>query len=158
MHRRAYLAVAGTALTGTLAGCMESESSDREESGVDDSDDAPVDDGSDDGGGSGGSDDGGSDDGDDNGDPVEFVEHEWYNNGPYDAGVLGRLENVSGEELAYVVVNVYFLDDDGVQIDEGLANTTDLAADRIWEFDAVYLGDDTNRVDTYEIEWDVTNF
>ncbi|WP_228371046.1 MULTISPECIES: FxLYD domain-containing protein [unclassified Natrinema] len=36
-------------------------------------------------------------------------------------------------------------------------NTSDLAAGRVWEFEALFLGDDPSRVAEYEGEGDVTN-
>lgn len=170
MRRRTYLTLAGTTLTAALAGCTE-ESDERESGGTDGSDNTetdtePEDDNTDDDsetetdseGGEDETADDGSGDGDDSDDPVEILEHEWYNNGQFDVGVTGQVENISGEELTYVGVEVYFLDEEGVQFEEGLDNTTDLADGRIWEFDAGYLGDDPQRVDEYEIEWDVTNY
>jgi hypothetical protein len=53
---------------------------------------------------------------------------------------------------------VFFLDSEGVQIGESLDNTTDLAADRIWEFDAMFFEDDPTRVDTYEINTEVSDY
>ncbi|WP_254864460.1 FxLYD domain-containing protein [Halovivax gelatinilyticus] len=148
MQRRTLLAVVGGSIPA-LAGCVSEESSDRESGSGDD------------GAGGGGDDDSSESDDDDGGngdEALQFVEHEWYNNGPYDAGVTGQLENTSGEELSYVEVTVYFLDEDGVQIADWIDNTMDLAADRVWEFDVMYMDDDPYRVDDYEIEWSVTNY
>ncbi|WP_241432449.1 FxLYD domain-containing protein [Natrinema gari] len=41
--------------------------------------------------------------------------------------------------------------------EESLDNTSDLAAGRVWEFEALFLGDDPSRVAEYEGEGDVTN-
>ncbi|ELZ09281.1 hypothetical protein C479_10685 [Halovivax asiaticus JCM 14624] len=132
MQRRTFLALAGASIPATLAGCTENESSDRQSG-----------------------DDSGSGDGDG---PVQFVDHEWYNSGAYEAGVTGQLENVSGDTLSYVEVSVYFLDEEGTQFEEGLDNTSELADGRTWEFDAMFLGDEPDRVDDYEIEWEVTDY
>lgn len=151
MNRRQLLATGGTTLALTLAGCAgdTDDDNDREEGSTDDNGGANGDEN--------GSADGGSTDAESSDQLVELLEHEWYNNGEYDSGVTGRLENVSGEQLSYVSVNVYFLDEEGTQIAEGLDNTNDLAADRVWEFDAMLLDGDASRVSDYEIETDVTN-
>lgn len=141
MKRRRLLAASGTVLTLTIAGCSGDTDEERREQSI----------GSDRESGS----DGGESESEQD---VELLDHELYNEGQFDVGVRGTLENVSGEELAYVAVEVFFLDSEGTQIDEGLDNTTDLAAERRWEFDALYLGDEAERIDTYEIQTDVSNF
>lgn len=136
MNRRTFIHASAAATIGAAAGCIESEESDRE---------------------SGGSDGNGGQGGSDESQPVELLEHEWYMEGQYSSGVRGRVENISGEELSYVTLTVFFLDSEDVQIGEGLDSTTDLAAGRVWEFDALYLDDDPQRVDSYEIKTEVTN-
>jgi hypothetical protein len=92
----------------------------------------------------------GNDDGSGGGDLVALLEHEL---GQADLGpsVQGRVENVSDKELLLVTVDVAYLDGEGVQIGEGLDTVSDLAAGRIWEFDAPYLDTDDHRIDDYEI-------
>jgi len=145
MNRRQLLVSIGSVSITLIAGCTgDTEESDREQA---------------DANGDRGSGDSGNDDGDSGSDKlVEILDHEFYNNGAYDAGVSGTLENVSGEELSYVGVNVFYLDSEGVQIEEGLDNTTELAADRKWKFDAGYLGDDPSEIEEYEIKTDVTDY
>lgn len=70
--------------------------------------------------------------------------------------VVGILENVSGEELSSVRVQVDFFDADDVLIGEGLAMTMDLPADQKWEFDASYTDQDQDQIDRYELETKVT--
>lgn len=155
MNRRKVLLSSGVALSTALAGCGESDSSDRETGDPNGSDDS-----------SNGGDDSGNG-GDDSGNVnntseseenlVELLDHEWYEE-EYNSGVRGQLENVSGETLDYVEVSVYFIDDEGVQFEESIDNTSDLAADRVWEFDAMFLGNDSSRVDTYEVETSADNY
>ncbi len=156
MRRRYFIAAIGSTSTLAVAGCGSQES-DRQEGSADD------------GGGSesesGSADDSSSetesssaDDGSEQEQLVELLDHSFYNEGQFDIGVSGTLENVSGEELSYVEVDVFFLDSEGTQIGEGLDNTSDLAAGRAWEFDATYLGEEGDRIETYEIETEVTNF
>ncbi|MEA1931028.1 MAG: FxLYD domain-containing protein [Euryarchaeota archaeon] len=141
MKRRRLLVASGTVLTLTIAGCSGDTDGDGRERSI------------------GGDRESGSDGGEGESEQdVELLDHELYNEGQFDVGVSGTLENVSGEELSYVAVEIFFLDSDGTQIDEGLDNTTDLAPERRWEFDAMYLGDEADRIDTYEIETDVSNF
>ncbi|OLZ39091.1 hypothetical protein A6E15_19195 [Natrinema saccharevitans] len=154
MYRRKLLATGGTALALGLAGCAsetdDGNGDDREEGSTNDTDDGG------DGGDTGTSDGGDTDSS--GGDPVELLDHEWYQNSQYDAGVSGSLENVSGEELSYVEVSVYFLDEDGAQVGEGIDNTSDLSAGRVWKFDATYLDGEPQTVTDYEIETDVSNY
>jgi hypothetical protein len=137
MDRRELLASAGAVLTVSIAGCGSSDSGDREEGSADD-----------------GSGEASSEESEQR---IELLNHEFYSE-EFSSGVRGEIENVSGEELSYVEVQVFFLDSDETQIGEGLDNTNDLAADRRWEFDAQYLDTDADRIDTYEIETDVTSF
>ena len=146
MKRRQLLAITGTTLTVSTAGCGSSDSSDREEGSTDD----------------GSSEEGSTDDGsseESSGDEqlIELLDHSFYSE-EFSSGVRGTIENVSGETLSYVEVQVFFLDEDETQIGEGLDNTSDLAEGRVWEFDATYLDTDPERIDTYEIETDVTSF
>jgi hypothetical protein len=146
MDRRELLASAGAVLTVSIAGCGSSDSGDREEGSADDgSGEASSDDGS------------GEASSEESEQRIELLNHEFYSE-EFSSGVRGEIENVSGEELSYVEVQVFFLDSDETQIGEGLDNTNDLAADRRWEFDAQYLDTDADRIDTYEIETDVTSF
>lgn len=91
-------------------------------------------------------------------DLVEILEHEWYNADAEDAGVSGRLENVSGEEIHLVTVEVHFVGDEGTQITEGQDTTNNLESNREWEFDVPYPAEDPERVDTYDIESDVSSY
>lgn len=154
MHRREVLISGGVALTTALAGCGESETSDRETESTDNTD--PEENGDTDG-------DSNSTEDEDNGgeseeELVELLNHEWYNEGQFNAGVRGQVENVSGKTLNYVEVSVYFLDSEGVQFSESIANTSDLAEGRVWEFDAMFTGDDASRVENYEIETSVSDY
>ncbi|WP_126662197.1 FxLYD domain-containing protein [Haloterrigena salifodinae] len=152
MNRRKLLVAGGAALTTTIAGCSE-ESSDPDDRETGDTNTTNNNDNSGDSGNGSGNGDGSSG----SEEQVKLLEHAWYEES-YSSGVKGQLENVSGQTLSYVEVTVYFLDSEGVQIAEGLANTSDLAAERVWEFDAMFLGDDSSRVKNYEIETSVTNY
>ena len=146
MQRRTLLATTGTVLTAGIAGCGSSDTGDREEGSTDDG--STEDDGSG---------EGSADDGSESEQQIEVLNHEFYED-DFSSGVRGTIENVSGEVLSYVEVQVYFLDSEGTQIGEGLDNTSDLAEGRSWEFEAAYLDSDPERIDTYEIETDVTSF
>ena len=155
VNRRKVLLSSGVALTTALAGCGESESN--RETG--DPDGNGNENGNEDDTGTDNSDTGSTEDGSNEEEQlVELLNHEWYNDGQYSSGVTGQVENVSGETLDYVEVAVYFMDEDGVQFEESYANTSELAADRVWEFDAMFLGDDPQRVDEYEVETSVDNY
>jgi len=156
MKRRQLLAITGTTLTVSTAGCGSSDSSDREEGSTDDgsSEEGSTDDGSSE---EGSTDDGSSEESSGDEQLIELLDHSFYSE-EFSSGVRGTIENVSGETLSYVEVQVFFLDEDETQIGEGLDNTSDLAEGRVWEFDATYLDTDPERIDTYEIETDVTSF
>lgn len=146
MNRRKVLAGSGSVLTAALAGCSGGSTSDRQDGDTDNTDN--TDNNESDTGDTGGSD----------GPKIELLNHEWYNEGQFNAGVRGQVENLTSETLGYVEVSVYFLDSDGVQFSESLANTSDLAGGRVWEFEAMFTGDDPSRVDSYEIEPTVSNY
>jgi hypothetical protein len=88
-----------------------------------------------------------------NGDQPDFeiLEHTFFQE-QYSEGVRGTARNNTDSEFGYAEVEVVFLDDSGTQIGDGLDNVTDLAADRSWEFECLFLGDDASRIDSYEIE------
>lgn len=152
MDRRTYLALCGTALTSALAGCGTSSSDpgDRQQGTTDDAS-------SDDASGSTDDETGSTDDGGDaGGEPeqrLELLDHEWYHESEFEAGVRGTAKNVSDESIDYAEVQVYFLDSEGRQIGDWLDNTNDLAAGREWAFDVSVFGDaEPSEVDSYEIE------
>lgn len=121
------------------------------------SDGGNVSDDSSDGDGAGGGSDGGNEssgnDGSDSGgsSDLEILDHELYED-DFSAGVEGTVRNNSDEEMSYVEVQAVFLDEEGTQIGDSIDNVNDLAADREWEFDCMFLGDDPGRIDSYEIE------
>lgn len=135
VSRRRYLATVSAAVGGVaLAGCSDDEG-DAGAGGAD---------------GDGGDGDGGSGDG--NGSPdVEILDHEFYQE-QFQSGVRGTARNNTDRELGYVEAEAVFLDENGTQIGDGIDNVTDLAAGREWEFECMYLDDDPERIDSYEIE------
>ena len=160
MNRRTYLRVTGTALAATgLAGCSgdgDSGAGDADGGGSGDADGGGS--GDADSGGSGDADSGGSGDGSGSGSDgsgsqskVEITAHEFYSE-EFSQGVKGTLRNNTDTELGYVEVEAVFLDAEGTQIGDGIDNVTDLAAGRAWEFDCMFLGDNPERIDRYEIE------
>lgn len=167
MDRRTVITTGGSLLTAAIAGCSGSEQTERETGGTGDRNNtggsresSDTNGGNNANGGSGESTTTGenSGPGDTKEERVKLVEHKWYQNGQFDSGVTGQLKNVSGQTLSYVEVTIYFIDKEGVQFSESLDNTSELAADRVWEFDAMFTGEDPSRVDTYEIETSVSNY
>ncbi|MDL0144692.1 FxLYD domain-containing protein [Halobacterium salinarum] len=139
LNRRRYLATLGTTASAlTLAGCSESDS---EDSGGGNANDNSGD------SSNGNSDNSGGNDQSD----VEILSHEFYED-EFSVGVRGTAKNNTDSELSYVQAEAVFLDESDTQIGEGLANVSDLAAGRKWEFDCMFLGDEPSRIDTYEIE------
>lgn len=144
MDRRKFIQGAGTTLAiGALAGCTSESETGREEAAVQDNGETektsakkkeatPKQD-------------------------VKILEHEPFRE-QYSAGVRGIAQNMTDEELSYVGIKVYFLDSEGIQIEEGLDNTTDLAAGRKWRFEALMIQAEPSEVAKYEIEAEVTDY
>lgn len=74
-----------------------------------------------------------------------LVESEYGN-----VSVVGRAENVSDRVLAYAQIEASFLDGN-TRVGSGLANISDLQPGRVWEFEAMYLGMDGDRITNYEL-------
>lgn len=88
------------------------------------------------------------------GEPIEILDHELYFEDS-DAGVRGEVENVTDSSIAYVRIDVYFLDEEGDRFSQGFEKLHDIPAGSVWEFDAMYLGTEPDRIDDYEIETEV---
>ncbi|WP_312910062.1 FxLYD domain-containing protein [Natronosalvus caseinilyticus] len=155
MYRRKLLTSGGSVLSILIAGCTFGDNgrSDLGEGSTDDTGNGNNGDGIDEDNES--PKEGGSDSSSDD-DFVEILEHEWYSVDAEDAGVSDRLENVSGEEIHLVTIKVHFVGDEGTQITEGQDSTSNLESNHVWEFDVPYPADDPERVDTYDIESDVS--
>lgn len=140
MNRRQFIMTSGTGIAA-LAGCTSSEDTDREQSNADNRETESKQDSTQ----------------TEQQAAVEILSHEFYQEN-YSAGVRGIVENKTDDTLKYVSVEVYFLDSDGVQIGDSLANTTDLAAGRKWKFEAPLIQADASEVDSYEITAEVTDY
>ena len=146
MERRKILRALAVGIAVPAAGCAEDDGPDDEDSGTVSGE--PGDQESE----SGDADE--NDDSDDSGDDsggLEIVEHEFYEE-DFEAGVEGTVENTGDESIDYVEVRVEFYDDEGVRIEDGIDNTEDLDGGEQWRFDVVYLGDDPEAVEDYDIE------
>lgn len=132
MRRRQLIAVIGTGIAASLAGC--GDDTDYEAQGGDD------DDGSD-----------GSEQ------KLEILEHEMVREDEgtdYESLTIeGRAENVSDSRLDYTEVQARFYNEQGDQIETGLANTNDLDAGATWAFEIMYvgMGEDARAVAEYDI-------
>jgi len=125
--RRQYIAAAGVALTGALAGC--SEESDEFEGGN----------------GNGGGDGSSAD--------VELLGHEMVREqGEFttELYVEGQAENISGDTLDYAEVEVKFKQGDAVE-DSWLDNINGLSDGDVWNFQVDYLGTNPEDITDYEI-------
>lgn len=142
MQRRTFIATTATAAASIagLSGCLSEES-----------DESSGDANGGNGGGNGnGSTNTGTTDGGDSG-GLAILEDEFYEE-EYSGGVRGIVQNNTGAELSYVGVQAEFLDSEGTRIGEGLDNTTDLSSEQKWQFDAMFLGDNPEEIDSYNIE------
>lgn len=82
---------------------------------------------------------------------VKVLNHELYTK-DYSAGVKGKIKNVSGKELGYVEITVRFFDSEDTRIAEGLDNFSELGAGTTATFDAMYMGQEPSKIDSYELE------
>lgn len=135
MRRREILSKTGVALAAatTLAGCSTDET--ERESG--DSNDGS----------------GGSDESDQK--AFTILSHESFQTEYGNVGVEGVGKNNSDETLSYVQIEVYFYDSSDTRLGSGLANINELKAGKKWQWEALYMGSDSEKVDNYEIqaEW-----
>lgn len=75
------------------------------------------------------------------------------NMGEYgNVSVVGVAENVSNDTIAYGQIEAYFYDLSGARLGSGLDNINSLGAGRQWNFEAMYLGMDTEQVEEYKLE------
>lgn len=88
---------------------------------------------------------------DSGGNKLEILNDEFYED-EMGAGVKGTVKNNTDSEISYVGVQAEFLNEEGTRVGEGLDNTTDLAADQKWQFNAMFMGTDTETIDDYRIE------
>lgn len=142
-------ATAATTITISLAGCGSEGGDDEEDRDqaepADNQDNAGNDDGS---GGDGGGDGGptgtppkeGEEERNAIGFPSEYIEVRDVEykepaddySGPVIEGVV---DNVYGEELSYVEVSAQAFNDNDEQIDDAMANTSDMRAEKSWRFE-----------------------
>lgn len=80
----------------------------------------------------------------------------FVDNGYGSYAITGTFRNTSGEELSYVQLSYRMLDAEGAQIGTAYANTSNLVADGVWKFEAVYFNADTAPA-SFELA-DVTGF
>lgn len=143
MQRRKFLTVAAASIAG-FSGCISEDEVDDSSSG--------------DTGGSNDESTGTSGGNDDNeGSGLVILDEEYYEES-YSAGVRGTVQNKTGSELSYVAVQAEFLDAEGTRLGEGLDNTTDLDNEQKWKFDAMFLGDNPDQIENYEIEVSDSSF
>lgn len=88
---------------------------------------------------------------------VKVLSHELFEK-EYSAGVKGQIKNVSGTELGYVEVKVRFFDAENTRLGESLDNFTELGAGTTANFKAVYLGQDSGKIDHYELETSASSY
>lgn len=58
----------------------------------------------------------------------------------------GEAVNLTDSTLGYVQIKVEFLDSIDARLQTGLANTNELASGQTWQWEAVYIGMDTEAV------------
>lgn len=161
MDRRKFISLSGvtaaTTITTTMAGCGSDDGGDDQEDRdeaepAEDQDNAGTND--DGGGGDGDGNENEGDDGESTGTPrqegeeernaigypseyikirdVEFKEPQDDYSGPVIEGVA---DNVYGEEISYVEVTAQAFNENDEQIDDAMANTSDLRAEKSWRFE-----------------------
>lgn len=72
--------------------------------------------------------------------------------------VTGIAENVSGEELSYVEVQIQAFNSEDTQIGEALDNVTDLRSDKSWQFDCGFYDVEESDVAYWMGRAEVSNY
>lgn len=139
-RRRAIKGIGAAVITAGLAGCGSSE-------GEQDS--------------AGGSSGGGSNDDDEDsaggsndstpeptpepttesGPKAEIVEHSAYED-EFESGVEGVVQNNTDEAIEYLEIEAKFFDEEGTRVGDNFTNVEDLGANKKWQFELMFLGDD----------------
>ena len=65
--------------------------------------------------------------------------------------IKGTAKNIGSSSLSYAEVRVKFYDKEGTLLDTSLDNINDLGPGETWNFKVMYLGTDTENVDSYKI-------
>jgi hypothetical protein len=65
--------------------------------------------------------------------------------------IKGTAKNIGSSSLSYAEVRVKFYDKEGTLLDTSLDNINDLGPGETWNFKDMYLGTDTENVDSYKI-------
>jgi len=65
--------------------------------------------------------------------------------------IKGIAKNIGSSSLSYAEVRVKFYDKEGTLLDTSLDNINDLGPGETWNFKVMYLGTDTENVDSYKI-------
>lgn len=140
VNRRKFIAMAGVAVSGGIAGCGSDTASDTSSGTAGGS-----------GGGGGDTSGGSATDGGGSGGKLKILSDEFYEE-DMGAGVRGTVQNASDSEIGYVGVRVEFLNSEGTRISKNFTNTSDLGGGQKWKFDVMFLGDDASNVDDYKVE------
>lgn len=140
--RRKFIIGVSTVGTIAIAGCVEVDNNDDHEPESDND----------------GNDDGDNDDDDNDNEPsqdgpIVVLEHEAYVTNTGSPAVQGVIENVGDTEYPLVTVQAIFFDGD-VQLGTGTDVVDNFGQGRRYEFDAVALGVDPERVETYQMSVD----
>lgn len=167
MRRRQFVALTGSTGIAALPGCSEGSDDDP------DSQATPDDDGGDDGSGSSSPEETEEPTGTPEqeaeaereaiGYPSEYIEiHDVSWNPPEDEysgpSVTGIADNVSGEELSYVEVQIQAFDENDTQIGEALDNVSDLRADKSWQFECNFFDVEEEDIDYWMGRAEVSNY
>lgn len=78
------------------------------------------------------------------------TESEFYQEG-YTEGVRGVVENISETDFDYVQIEIGFYDESGAKVADGLDNTSGLAANSRWRFDAMFLGSNPEDLGSFRV-------
>lgn len=139
MNRRTFLTTSGIALSASLAGCAEEDNADTASS--DNAENTNTDTES----------DSNSDSGSDSDGSVKILDHELVVE-DFSTSVQGRVENATGEDQSYIEVTATFYNANDERIDENFTNSTDVPDGEVVHFEVLFLGDDPDATDHYELE------
>lgn len=82
---------------------------------------------------------------------VGLTDIHWNESEYGNVSLAGTATNLTDSTLSYIQISVSFLDSSGAQIGTGLANTNNLAANQRWKWEAMFLEMDTSALDNATI-------
>lgn len=84
--------------------------------------------------------------------PLEIITHRMSRGTYGNVAVVGTARNRSDSVIRYAQIEARFFDSGGTRLGSGMANINSLGPGRRWDFEAMYIGMDDDRVSSYEFD------